>query len=311
MEILKGQQYLYLKQEGSKILAVAHCDSVNTKHWFGTLHHPMIGDIVFSDCLDDRLGVHIITKMLPQLDIHTDILLTQGEETGNSTAKLFIRDIAEGKLKIPDYNWLVEFDREGTDVVRYQYEDTDWIKILENFFPDVNHGSFTDIVSMGSLGICGVNVGIGNRDSHNDNSRATLQKTEYMMNLFKTMYEEFKNIRVPHSATYENEWRSYRYTKNYGSQVGMGFESRTTNTFEKTEENEQPIGMEKSSSVHVVDLYGNNGISHIIARCPYCDENNYIFPEHERNDWTNCTKCNKPFEYLDATDLIFDAGQSG
>ena len=82
------------------------------------------------------------------------MLLTTGEECGNSTAEWF--DAAEGR-----YHWLVEFDRRGTEAVTYGLESSDWLNALQDAGYQVGSGSYSDIASLAHLGVCGVNIGVG------------------------------------------------------------------------------------------------------------------------------------------------------
>src|SRR3954465_12674834 len=86
--------YAYRKTKGATVLAVAHCDFVDcdSSHFFAK------DGIVWSSRLDDRLGVYTILDVLPMLGINVDVLLTDGEESCNSTARYF-------DVKEHDYKW--------------------------------------------------------------------------------------------------------------------------------------------------------------------------------------------------------------
>src|SRR4051794_30743638 len=79
--------YYYYRDNGSDILAVAHLDTVGLAHQ-RACHFVDTegGPVVYSRALDDRLGAYIILDLLPALGITHDILLTVGEESGQSTA---------------------------------------------------------------------------------------------------------------------------------------------------------------------------------------------------------------------------------
>ena len=142
----------WFKDNNSKILAVAHLDSV--QEW---THCKFLGDRVYSPTLDDRLGVWVILEGLKGLTF--DILLTTNEEMCASTA-------ADFKTK-RQYNWIFEFDRSGTDVVMYDYESKEMEELLaENKFR-LGVGSYTDICEIEHLNCKGFNFGAAYYDYHN------------------------------------------------------------------------------------------------------------------------------------------------
>jgi hypothetical protein len=128
----------YFRDNGASVLGVAHLDTVlNAK--------PMReGKYVIAPQLDDRLGVWILLDLLPSLGVNLDILLTTGEESGNTTAYYFD--------SIRPYNWIVEFDRAGSDVVMYQYDCDEYADLLGSYGFRVGFGSFSDICAMDHLG---------------------------------------------------------------------------------------------------------------------------------------------------------------
>src|SRR5687767_14937641 len=89
---------------GGSVLAVAHLDWVMRRK-------PMLSKQGIIQCpqLDDRLGVWVILDVLPAIGVQVDVLLTDSEEVGASTAGYFIPK--------KDYNWVFSFDRAGMDVV--------------------------------------------------------------------------------------------------------------------------------------------------------------------------------------------------
>ncbi len=144
---------LIYRDNGSNILSVAHLDSVNDMYHFNVVPFEW-GDTVFSTHIDDRLGAYIIIEILPQLDVRADLLLTEGEEKGKSTAAHF--------TTTKQYNWMFSFDRRGTDVVHYRYNMKPWLDALKvTWDKDINHGSNSDIDYLHKLGCCGGNVGTG------------------------------------------------------------------------------------------------------------------------------------------------------
>lgn len=184
-EVIKTVDGVYIhKDNGSNTLAVAHLDSVNTHNHF---HVNRIDDkdYIFSTHVDDRLGAYIILRILPLLGIHSDILLTEGEEKGRSTARHFKTD--------KKYNWMYSFDRRGTDAVYYRYNVKEWLDILKKSFDSPAHGSVSDIDYLGHLGCCGVNVGTGYHEEHHLLAHAIVSETKKQIGRFLQFYNQYKN----------------------------------------------------------------------------------------------------------------------
>lgn len=151
--ILSNNQMYCFKDNDSSVLAVAHLDTAFTSKVFKSIR--ITGDkIAFSPMLDDRLGVYTILDLLPKLGVKVDILLTEDEELGMSTAM----DFKANK----QYNWIVEFDRAGTDAVIYDYS---WQTTISKYFT-LGAGSFSDISDLDTLGCQAVNIGIGYHQAH-------------------------------------------------------------------------------------------------------------------------------------------------
>jgi hypothetical protein len=195
--------YLH-KDNGSSILAVAHLDTVmphsgRTANFVQT----QAGEVVYSGALDDRLGAYIILDLLPKLGIQYDILLTVGEESGKTTAQYF--EVPEGK----EYNWMIEFDRGGTDVVLYQYEDKETMDLVRASGARVGDGIFSDISYMDQVGVKGINWGVGYRDYHGPRSHAYLQDTFDMVSRFRRFHAANHDVLLPHTSKYGGRFGSY------------------------------------------------------------------------------------------------------
>jgi hypothetical protein len=181
----------YFKENSSNILAVAHLDSVEKPDHFKVLHLSH-RSLVFSPVLDDRLGAYLITDLLPKLGVEHDILLTEGEETGQSTAQFF--------EPAKQYNWMYSFDRAGDDAVLYQYEDSlDFTLEIEKFF-NIAIGTFSDISYLEHLGCAGVNVGTCYENYHSKDAWADLTKLTAQVDKFLCFYEKFKGEHFPYEA---------------------------------------------------------------------------------------------------------------
>jgi hypothetical protein len=226
MEYHKVQQHApadwyAFKDNGSKILFVAHLDTVS---WDGGRACRFVqseaGLVVFSRSLDDRLGAYVGLDLLPKLGIVCDILLTVGEESGQSTAGFFETD--------KEYNWIIEFDRGGTDVVLYQYEDDDTKTMVRETGATVGDGIFSDISVMEDLGIKAFNWGVGYQDYHSSRSHAFLEDTWEMVSYFMDFHETWHDVRLDHEeARYDPRggWGRHSGWLNYGS--GFGTECTT------------------------------------------------------------------------------------
>lgn len=195
----QGSEYLYHQSPGNQILAVAHLDTVFDSQSFEYLNSK--SKIVLSPNLDDRLGVFAILELLPQLGIKCDILLTYDEERGASTASQFALDCPR------DYNWIVEFDRAGSDVVLYQYEDAPGLQDdLKRAGFKLGIGSYSDISCLDSLGTGCFNVGIGYHFQHTEQCCAPIRELVDQLYLFKAFYDQFQGKRYEYKPVPASRW---------------------------------------------------------------------------------------------------------
>lgn len=196
--------YAYL-DNGSDVLAVAHLDTVGLAHERAChFLDTEGGTVVYSRALDDRLGAYIILELLPKLGIKHDILLTVGEEQGRSTAQHFWPD--------KDYNSMIEFDRGGTDVVMYQYEDDEIADLVRQSGARVGDGIFSDISYMEHLGIKGFNWGVGYQDYHYPRAHAYLDDTFSMVAKYLRFHEITAGLLLEHVE--ERPWETEDETVN-------------------------------------------------------------------------------------------------
>lgn len=197
--------YAYLDR-GSDILAVAHLDTVmpherRTANFIDTA----AGPVVYSGALDDRLGAYTILELLPKLGVNVDVLLTVGEESGMSTASFFEPSAHHER----EYNWMIEFDRGGTDVVMYQYEDYDTVDLVKAAGARVGSGSFSDVAFLEHLEVKGFNWGVGYQDYHGPRSHAYLEDYWMMVGHFLTFHEANAEVYLPHE---DGGWWSRRHS---------------------------------------------------------------------------------------------------
>jgi len=192
----EANEWYAFQDNGSKVLAVAHCDFVGKDSRFSAALG--VGDetLVFSPQLDDRLGVYTILDLLPSLGIKMDVLLTDHEESAGSTAQWFKAE--------KEYNWIVGFDRRGTDAVTYEYRGFDE-QVCKHF--DVGWGTFSDISVLEHLGVKGVNVGVGYHGEHTP--RCFFVVEEYLAQIvrFVRFYQDNKNKRFEHEGTWCSQYR--------------------------------------------------------------------------------------------------------
>jgi hypothetical protein len=204
----KEEDQYYFKDNGSNVLAVAHLDSVAKHRFCGYLSHPAEPRI-YSPSLDDRLGAYVILDLLPKLGITPDILLTNNEETGATTAKKFQTE--------KKYNWMFSFDRMGDDVVMYQYKDIEWEKLLEKFdFTKVYQGSFSCIASLEHLGCIGYNFGVGYHDYHSEWAYANVEELFSQVAKFTRFYQSLKDRKMEYVPKPQPQYGRY-YNGSYGN----------------------------------------------------------------------------------------------
>ncbi len=206
-------KYIYIDR-GGKVLAVAHLDIITDILGWSSRSYPRrpsfevvesIGEygvktIIRSEALDDRLGVYIILDLLPKLGLTYDILLTEGEEIGCSTAAHF--------EAVKEYNWLFSFDRMGDGVVLYQYECEETTEMCLKHGFEIYEGIYSDICYLDHLGVAGFNFGTGYYENHSSNSYAIAEVITGQVEKFLSFWDEYRDRKVEVS---EVQWSFYRY----------------------------------------------------------------------------------------------------
>lgn len=177
----KGRRFYHHVDNGSNVLAVAHLDTVQRNNTCSIVDTAG-GLLAVSGALDDRLGAYVILELLPALGITCDWLLTTDEEVGDSTAGE-VGDLGK------DYNWMIQFDRGGTDVVMYDYETDALAALVEDSGARVGIGSYSDICMLEHLGCAGLNWGVGYEDYHSPRAHAWLEDTFRMVARFLRFHE--------------------------------------------------------------------------------------------------------------------------
>lgn len=223
-----GKRFYLYKDNGANVLAVAHLDTVVAAgKKYGGVVDLENGPTFFNPYLDDRAGVFTMLFQLPSLGVTVDWLFTDEEESGATTAALF--------TPTKKYNWLVEFDRMGGDVVTYAYgggwyasrEDGSWDDTLTKAGFKVGVGSFSDIGALQRLGVKAVNIGVGYQDPHT--SRAYIELFVYarQIGLFVDFWNKNKDKRFEHQEKtisygrdfYQHERRGFDF---FDSGAGRG-----------------------------------------------------------------------------------------
>jgi hypothetical protein len=181
----------YFKDNGADVLAVAHLDSVqDTKHFH--LIDVKNKWYVLNAQLDDRLGAYTILHLLPSLGLKYDILLTEGEEIGLSTAAHFQTE--------KQYNWMFSFDRHGDDVVMYQYDSKFGRRKLKEADLRPAYGSFSDIAFLDHLHCMGFNIGCGYDNEHSAWAIMNVEQYVDQTRKFIKFYNLFKDLHFRYTA---------------------------------------------------------------------------------------------------------------
>ncbi len=159
---------------GGDILFVAHVDTVLTaqkikKRTKKRLH--ALG-------LDDRLGCLLAYEL--GIELQADILLTDDEEKCYSTAQYHV---------CKNYNWVVEFDRTGDDVVTYGNSSYAFNQVLLKYW-SLGFGSYSDIADLPTTACC-FNLGIGYQHAHSKDSYVDLKVLAAQIIKFKDFYEKY------------------------------------------------------------------------------------------------------------------------
>ncbi|KKM66148.1 hypothetical protein LCGC14_1484110 [marine sediment metagenome] len=182
---------------GGDVLFVAHLDTVLPpkikKQTKKRLH---------ASGLDDRLGCLLAYELGTKLC--ADILLTDDEEKCISTAQHHITK---------NYNWIVEFDRGGDDIVTYGIDNYEFQHALAEYWT-IGFGSYSDIVDLPTLSCC-FNLGIGYQHAHSKDSYVNLKQLNTQLKKFEWFYEKYsktefiadKQQKVSHNSSYIYDWQ--------------------------------------------------------------------------------------------------------
>ena len=167
------QRHRLFFDNNGKVLFVAHLDTVIEPKIMGLSKKRL-----YATGLDDRLGC-MLAYTLGQ-KYQADILLTDDEESFQSTAQYH---------KCKDYNWIVEFDRRGNDVVTYGNNSPALLDALEKFWK-IGVGSYSDICDLVTP-ICSFNLGIGYHLAHEQKSYVKLQQLREQIEKFGLFFDAY------------------------------------------------------------------------------------------------------------------------
>ncbi len=177
---------------GGDILFVAHVDTVLPpkikKHTKKRLH---------ASGLDDRLGCLLAYELGMKLQV--DILLTDDEEKCQSTAQYHI---------CKNYNWVVEFDRAGDDVVTYENNSYAFNQVLLKYW-NIGFGSYSDIFDLPTTACC-FNLGIGYQYAHSKNSYVDLKILKSQIEKFMVFYEKYSTVKFVADEKSKEEVLTYQ-----------------------------------------------------------------------------------------------------
>jgi hypothetical protein len=187
-----GSDYYHFRDNGARVLAVAHLDTVvRPNRREPRFRITQNGPLVTCGALDDRLGAYVTLRLLPALGVTCDQLLTVGEESGQSTASSFTPE--------KKYDWVIEFDRAGTDVVMYQFDDAATRQLVRASGANVGTGSFSDIAYLEHLGVKAFNWGVGYRGNyHSEKGYAYLGDTFAMVAKYLRFHAQNAGKAMPH-----------------------------------------------------------------------------------------------------------------
>ena len=174
------RRYIYI-DTNSPVLFVAHLDTVQD---LLTKEKILVKDNrIYTTGLDDRLGAYLIFKLF-NLGIKGDILLTDHEEIGRSTAKYFSTS--------KSYNWVCEFDKTGKGFVTYGNDSNEFNELLIESGFQQGEGIQSDIneITLDNTP-CMFNIGIGIVNPHSEESYVVLEDLEENIKKFIEFYKEY------------------------------------------------------------------------------------------------------------------------
>jgi len=197
----EGKRFWY-RDNGAKVLFVGHTDTVQPNGVFQPVKFKS-DTWIFSPTHDDRLGLHVGLDYLTKCKLKFDILLTDDEEKGKSTALWF-----DPPKK---YNWMFMFDRKGTGAVTYQYSTEQLRYKLGKYNFETSWGGYSCIRDLEHLGCSGINFGVGYHNNHSENAYASVNELRSQLRKFVDFFKEYQYVRMPHEAGYQRFAEAVNY----------------------------------------------------------------------------------------------------
>ena len=213
----KGSGYTLIKSSVKNplpILGVCHLDYVTA----GAVPLVSHGRRVVSCALDDRLGLWCLLYGLPRAlgggrvgcQVPYDILLTEDEELGASTASAFGNDNG-----VAGYRWLFMFDRAGADCAYYGYDSVKWLAALRGQGWDCERGSYSCIADLEKRGQSGVNFGVGYIGQHTAGCYADCGTVLWQVRRVAEFVRQYGRVNFPHTASRGVDYRGGWYGGDY------------------------------------------------------------------------------------------------
>ncbi len=228
-----GVRYSYTQGGGqSKLLLVAHADTVFDGRGVGSLPCVQEGGKIVSGGLDDRLGIFIARWLMKHFafeGVSLDMVITRDEESANSSLREWLRDnnnLAES------YNCIIGLDKGGLLPTMYHYEDyTECSPIKElarAVYGRLNGGSYSDISSIIRSGIGCINLPVGYTGAHTEQCAVTVGELEHCIRLAVEFIEGALNLN-PVRFKYVEPAPIPAYASGYGRYYDYGYDDYTGN----------------------------------------------------------------------------------
>lgn len=115
--------------------------------------------------------MHALLHCLPAHGITFDVMLTEKEESSDSTGGR-----TEAIRVASKYNWMFMMDRAGADCANYEYDKdaAKWSGALDRHGWDRTRGTSSCISKMKDAKVKAVNFGVGYKDEHYDECHADI-----------------------------------------------------------------------------------------------------------------------------------------
>jgi hypothetical protein len=191
-------------ERGGPVLFVAHLDTIRPPRFIRTrLAKNMEFERIYARGLDDRLGAMLAFELSKELRV--DLLFTDHEESGGTTCKFHA---------CKEYNWIVEFDRAGNDVVTYGCSSDEFDRALKEYWC-IGNGIYSDICELKTKACC-FNLGIGYELAHGKDSYCNIKVTQEQVKLFKEFYRKYRDTRFVQDGSLQGRYDLWSNSSNTG-----------------------------------------------------------------------------------------------